>query len=137
MPPQHSYQRARSPKDSGANTRSTFASLPSTTRSQQSVGGTRSGAGISVGGREEWLELRDRTQGTVHTGVVAGRSDHGENRSSNREWRWYDEGGGIMVSTSTQTVVETAEPSWLDDIEIGLGLEERESWKVFRQGEWV
>jgi hypothetical protein len=42
-----------------------------------------------------------------------------------------------MVSTTTQTVVETIERSWLNDIEIGLDLEDRESWTVFKQGEEV
>jgi hypothetical protein len=84
MPPQHAYQLKRSLKESSTKTRSTLTSL-SRTRSQQSVGENRSRAGISVGGREGWLELGNRTQGTVHTGVVAGRPDDGGNKSSDGE----------------------------------------------------
>lgn len=134
VPPQHSYQRTRSLKDSSANTGSTFASLATTRGQHRSVGGERAEAE----GRDEWLELGDRTRGTVHAGVVSGGYINDDsNINGNGAWKWHNEGGGIVVSTATHTVVQTVERSWLDDIEIGLGLEKRESWKVFRQGEWV
>lgn len=136
------YVRASGGKRSGSGSGGTGSTFVDTLRSGMGMG-SRDGEGSKLGTvnetgegetTQEWLELMNKSRGTVHTGVVAGTPDQDKNRDGDGGWFLNNEGRGILVRTSTETVVQAKGQIWLHDVEVG-GSGDRESWNLFESCE--
>lgn len=82
--------------------------------------------------RGEQLGLEDRNRGMVLTEVVAGKRD--KNSNGNHNFYWNNQGSGIVVSTTTETVFRAKEQDWMDDVELGNGSQGTSGWNRFDRG---